>query len=245
MHLLVFFSLSKGSLPSSDLVLLLDSLSSESVLSDESLDLGGFLSGHSGVLFALEGSSDDVLLDEGNGALESLLVLILLNAVKFSNTSGSLGTKSSGLDLVSESGEFFITLLDDGEGEHSNIGADDAASDGSSLSFSFSLSAISFCSGFEEESDSVSREDSLLHGETVLVEAAVDSEDIALELLSKSIGFNFLAHTFLEKDSAFVVIIDFERLGCAVSGVGDTELHNTTSTFILCHKLININFNNI
>lgn len=225
MNLLVFLSLSKGSFPSLDLVLLLNSLSSESVLSDESLDLRGFLSGHSGVLFALEGSSDDVLLDEGNGALEGLLVLVLLNAVEFSNASGSLGTKSSGLDLVSESGEFFITLLDDGEGEHSNIGADNAASDGSSLSFSFSLGTVSFCSGLEEESDSVGREYTLFHGETVLVEASVDSEDIALELLSESIGFNFLAHTLLEEDSASVVIIDFERLGSAVGGVGDTELH--------------------
>jgi len=118
-----------GSFPSLDLVLLLDSLSSNSGLCDESLDLWGFLSLHLRVLLACEGSSDGVLLDEGNGGLEGLLVLSSLNTEEFLDASGSLGTQSSRSDLVSESGNFLFTLLDDGEGEHLDIGANNAASD--------------------------------------------------------------------------------------------------------------------
>jgi hypothetical protein len=83
-------------------------------------------------------------------------------------------------------------------------------------------------------------EDSLFHGESVLVESSVDSEDISFELLSKSIGLNFLTHPSFEEDSAAIVIIDIERFGGSVGGVGDTELHRSMCTFILCHKLINI-----
>ena len=55
-------------LPSSDLIFFGDSLSSNSNVSDQSLDLWGFLSQWSSwVLLALECSSGDVLLDKGSG----------------------------------------------------------------------------------------------------------------------------------------------------------------------------------
>jgi hypothetical protein len=59
----------------------------------------------------------------------------------------------------------------------------------------------------------------LLHGKAVLVETSVDSEDVSLEFLSKSIGFNLLSHTLFEKDSASVIIIDVKRFGGTVGGV--------------------------
>jgi hypothetical protein len=88
-------------------------------------------------------------------------------------------------------------------------------------------------------------EDSLFHGKAVLVEAAVDSEDIAFELLSKGVSLNFLAHAFLEEDSAPVVIVDIERFGGSVGRMGNAELHNSKCTFIPSHKKINIILINI
>ena len=80
-----------GLLPSSDLVLLVDSLSSKSHVGDQSLNLGGFLSLRSGwVLLALEGPSGDVFLDQGGG--DGLVLLLSLNSVKLSDVVGSLGT---------------------------------------------------------------------------------------------------------------------------------------------------------
>ena len=66
MKFLVFFGQGNRFFPSLDFVFLLDSLSSESCFSNESLNLGGFESIRSiDVLFALEGSSNSVLFDEG------------------------------------------------------------------------------------------------------------------------------------------------------------------------------------
>ena len=66
-HFLVFFGSSKSALPSFELVLLFNSLSSDSLFSDKSLNLRGFLSeGRIGIPLAFECSSDDVLLDEGS-----------------------------------------------------------------------------------------------------------------------------------------------------------------------------------
>jgi hypothetical protein len=56
----------------------------------------------------------------------------------------------------------------------------------------------------------VAGEYTLLHGESVLVEATLNSEDVALELITKTICFNLLTHSLLEEDSASVVIVDIE-----------------------------------
>lgn len=172
--------------------------------------------------------------------MKSLLTFHLLDAVQFSDASGSLRTKSSGFSIVSKSRDFLLTLLDKSKGKSLDVGANDASSNRSSLSFSFSFGSVSLGAGLEEKSDSVVAEHSLFHGESVLVESSVDSEDVAFELLSKGIGLNFLTHPSFEEDSAAIVIIDIERFRGSVGGVGDAELHRSMCTFILCHKLINI-----
>lgn len=90
MELLVFFGQAKSSFPSLDLVLFLDSLSSQSSLSNESLNLGGFMSVGISIDFALKSSSDCVLLDQSARVLKSLLAFSFLDSVKLSDASGSL-----------------------------------------------------------------------------------------------------------------------------------------------------------
>ena len=79
-------------------------------------------------------------------------------------------------------------------------------------------------------------EDSLFHGKAVLVEAAVDPEDISLELLAESVGLDFLAHALLEEDPASVVVVDVEGFGRPVGGVGDAELRKPRLTFMVITK---------
>ena len=67
MDFFVFSGQSNSSSPSFDFLFFLDSLSSESGFSDESLDFRSFESKMSiGVLFALEGSSNGVLFDQSD-----------------------------------------------------------------------------------------------------------------------------------------------------------------------------------
>ncbi len=143
----------------------------------------------------------------------------LLDSVEFADAAGSLGAKTSVLGLVSESWNLLLALLDEGEGKGLDVRTNDAAADGSSLPLSFTLGPVSGGAGGEEQLNSVIAEDSLLHGKAVLVEAAVDPEDVSLELFSEGIGLNFLAHAFLEKDAAPVVIVDVEGLGSTVGRI--------------------------
>lgn len=104
-----------GLFPSSDLVFLIDSLSSQSDVGDQSLDLWSFLSlWGSWVLLALEGSSGDVLLDKGSG--DGLILSFLsFDTEELSDVVGSLWTKSSWDGGVGNARDLFITFLDDGD----------------------------------------------------------------------------------------------------------------------------------
>ena len=76
-----------------------------------------------------------------------------------------LGTKSLGENGVGEAGDVGVALLDNGDGENRDVGADDAASNGLSDSLSGSSGAVARVSLGEEEADSVCLQDTLLHGE--------------------------------------------------------------------------------
>ena len=54
----------------------------------------------------------------------------------------------------------------------------------------------------EQNSGTSVDEDTLLHGETLLVISAGDAEDVALVLFAHNVAFNFLAHSPVEERSA-------------------------------------------
>ena len=86
MEFLVSFGFSKAGFPFGYLLLFLNSFSSKSGFSHQPLDLGSFLSVFSVVSFALEGSSDSVLLDQsyrGGGCL--FVFSLLFNSIEFSD----------------------------------------------------------------------------------------------------------------------------------------------------------------
>lgn len=105
-----------GLLESLGLVSLLEGLSSESLLGDESLDLGGLVES----LVALLDFSSDYVLSH---------IVLLSEGEGLSNGGGSLGAESSGLVTVGHTFDFGVSLLGDSEGNDGEIGATDAASD--------------------------------------------------------------------------------------------------------------------
>jgi len=148
-NLLIFFIKSNTSLPSPDSVFLVDSLSSQSDFSDQSLDLGSFVSTGIGAFLALESSSDGVFLDQGSWALSGLFSFDSFDSVEFSDTSSSFGTKSSGFGLISQSWNLFLSLLDNSNRKHFDVRTYNTSSDRSSLSFSSTLGSVSFWSRLE------------------------------------------------------------------------------------------------
>jgi hypothetical protein len=105
-----------GLFVSGELVSLFDSLSSDSLFSDESLDLGGFVES---LVTLLDFSSDYVLSH----------IVLLSQGEGLSDGRGSLGAESSGLVTIGNTFDFGITLLDDSESNNGEIGTADAASD--------------------------------------------------------------------------------------------------------------------
>ena len=107
---------------------LVDSLSSESLLGDESLDLWSLVEDL--IILALflpgDGSSDNVL---GN------IILSLSEDESLSDVLGSLWSESSWSVGVGKSSNLSLTLDEDLKGNNSKIRSTDASSGGLSLSF--------------------------------------------------------------------------------------------------------------
>jgi len=112
-------------LPSVLLDLLVEGLSSDSLLGDESLDLWGL---EEGLVASLDFSSDNVL---GH-------IVLLSEGESLSDGVGSLWSKSSWSLDISEAGNLTVSLLEDLEGDDRKVWSTDASSDGLSLSLTSS-----------------------------------------------------------------------------------------------------------
>jgi len=225
-ELAVGLNVSSGLLPLALLVFLVNPLSSESGLSDESLDLGGLLSllsSSSG-----PGSSDGSSLDQ-----DSLLRLGLLNSEQLSNLGGSLGSQSSWLLIVGQSLDFLLSLSDEGEGQDSDVVINDASSNALPLSLTRSSDSIAGVALAHQNLGASLGDNSLLHGESLLVVSSSDSKNIALVLLSQSIDLDFLSDSLVEEDGTFLVVINLEGLLSSLLGVADVELHAVCESFVI------------
>ena len=101
------------------------------------------------------------------------------------------------MDDVGQAGDVGITLLDDAEGEDGKVHADDAATDRLALALAGASGAVAGVAVGEEEADTGRVHDTLLHGETLLVVAAGDAEDVALELVADGVTGDLSAHLWL------------------------------------------------
>ena len=68
-------------------------------------------------------------------------------------------------------------------------------------------------------------QDALLHGEALLVVATSNAHDVALELVTESVGSDLSAHALLVEATESALVIDFDELLGALEGIGDIDLH--------------------
>lgn len=124
---------------------------------DKTLDLGRL----SGSLAILLGnlSSDDKL---GN-------VILLGQVEELADLGGTLRTKSLGENDIGKTGELIGTLLDNGDGEDTNVIADNAATDRLPLPLTVTTGSVTRVAVGKEEPGSVLEKDTLLHGETLQI----------------------------------------------------------------------------
>ena len=112
------------------------SLSSDSLLSDQSLNLGALIEG---LVSLLDFSPDDVL----SHIINLACFFGVSESEHFSDIVSSLGAESSWSLVVSKSLDLLVSLLGDSELDDSQIGTTDASSDGLSLSLSSSSGNVS------------------------------------------------------------------------------------------------------
>jgi len=161
--------------------------------SDEALNLGGL-----GVRLRT------LLLGDNFATNDELANIILLGETKeAADLGGTLGTKALGLNSVGETRDILLALLDDGEGKHSQVLGDDAATDRLSLALTGATGSVAGVAIGEEELDT-GREhlwtqvsanvlallgagltyDTLLHGKALLVIATGDADNVAFPLIA-------------------------------------------------------------
>lgn len=118
-----------------------------------------------------------------------------------------------------------LTLLHNRQRQHTEIHTDDTPPHALPLALSRPPRAIAAVALAEQQPDAGGVHDSLLHGETLLVVAASDLEDVACEFGPEGVGGHFLTHAAVHEDAEFALIFDFDQLLGAVGRVGDIEFH--------------------
>lgn len=208
-----------GSLPGRHLTSLVERLSSESLLGDESLDARRFVVG---------------LITLGNISLDNVFtdIILLPKGESLSNLSNSLRSESSGSLGIGEASDISGTLLEDLEGNDAEIGSTDAASDGLSLPLTRSSGSVGLGSGFHEDFDTAVHHDTLFHGESLLVVTAGDSESVALEFFAKDDTVDIRAHSSVVEVAIDLIVINFSNNLLSSDWISDVIFHCVSGIMI-------------
>lgn len=120
---------------------------------------------------------------------------------------------------IGEAGNFVFALLDNNEGEDREVSVDDATTDGLALALAGPARSVAGVAVGKEKADTGGVHDTLLHGETLLVVASGDLEDVSLELISNAVTRDLLSHTLLHENTETTLIIDINELLGAIGWV--------------------------
>jgi len=156
---------------------------------------------------------------------EKTHIIFLAETKEAADLGSTLGAQTLGSNVISETGNVVVALLDDAEGEDREIHSDDAATNGLPLALTSTAGTVAAVALGEEQRHTGRVHDTLLHGEALLVVASGDPEDVSLELIADAVAGNFLAHTAVHEDAELALIIDLDQLLCAIGGEGDVQLH--------------------
>ena len=129
------------------------------------------------------------------------------------------------MDGVGETWNLLLALLGNGQSKDGQIHADDATTDRLPLALTGAARAVAGVAGTEEEPDTGWVHDTLLHGETLLVVATSNPEDVSLPLVTDTVTRHLLTHATIHEDAETALIVDFDELLGAVGWVGNVQLH--------------------
>lgn len=129
------------------------------------------------------------------------------------------------MDNVGDAGDVGVALLDDAESQDGEVRADNAAADTLPLALTSTTGTVAGVALAEEEAHTGRMHNTLLHREALIVVAAGDAEDVALELVANAVAQNLLTHATVHEDVQLAVVLDLDQLLRAIVGVRNVELH--------------------
>jgi hypothetical protein len=129
------------------------------------------------------------------------------------------------VDGIGQAREVVVALLDDAESEDGEVGGDNATTNGLPLAFARSSRSVAGVAVGEQQSNTRGMHHTLLHRKALLVVAAGDSEDVALELVAQAVARDFGAHSAFHEDAKLAFIVDLDQFLRPVGRVRDVELH--------------------
>lgn len=126
--------------------------------------------------------------------MDKTYIVFLGEAEELADLGGTLGAETLGVDDVGETGELLLALLDNGQSEDGEVHGDNAAADGLTLALTGAAGTVAGVTVRKQEADTGRVHDTLLHGETLLVVASSDPEDVSLPLVTEGVGGDLSAH---------------------------------------------------
>jgi len=152
-------------------------------------------------------------------------IILLGEAKELPDLRSTLGAEALWVDGVGHAWDVGFARLDDRKGEDGQVHCDDAAADGFALALTSAAGAVAGVAVGEEEADSRWVHDALFHGETLLVVAAGDFENVTFEFVADTVARDFSSHALVHENAETSLIIDLDELLTAIGRVRDIELH--------------------
>jgi len=187
----------------------------ETLRSNQTLDLGSLGVWLLALALWLNFTTDNELAD----------IIFLGEAEELADLRGTLGTETLGVDRIGDTWDIAVALLDDAQGKDRQIHRDDATTDRLALALTGAAGAVTRVTLGEQKANTGWVHDSLLHWETLLVVAAGDLEDVALELVADAVSCYLLTHSLVHKYTQLALVLNLDELLAAIGREGDVELH--------------------
>jgi len=135
-------------------------------------------------------------------------IVLLTKVEEFPDLGRTLGTKSLGENSVGKGGDLGITLFDDDEGKHGDVGSNDTATNRFAPTLASAASSVTGVTVGKKESNTVGQENTLLHRKTLLVVTTSDAENVSLPFVSERVSWNFLSDFLVEKYTVSLLVVD-------------------------------------
>lgn len=107
-----------------------------------------------------------------------LHVIFLREVEQLPNFGCSLRAEAARNGLIGESLDLGLTLPANDQGQHGEVGVNDASANGLPLAFTGTTGAIATVAFRQKQADATVGENALFHGETLLVVPTGDTEDV-------------------------------------------------------------------